>query len=165
MSSEYRMKKPRDERKIEATHILTKYPKRIAIVLERSKTATIEDLHPEKLKWLVPQDMNVSQFIKTVHQKKKFAKVQGEDGVERDIDLYLFINNVIIDTDASIQYLFDKNKHTDGFLYMKYSNKYDFGKKMSSMFNSLNHWGTATIDKKGSDVSTSELEITDLADK
>ena len=56
-SSNYRKIKQHDDRKLESSKMKPRYPNYILVVLEKSKTCTIDQ--ELKVKWLVPGNMLV----------------------------------------------------------------------------------------------------------
>ena len=50
-----------DSRQKESQKILLKYPSRIPIIVEKCKGCTLNDI--DKIKYLVPKDMYISQFV------------------------------------------------------------------------------------------------------
>jgi GABA(A) receptor-associated protein len=106
-----------EQRIKESTRILSKYPDRIPVICEKSKSSgnlpTID-----KTKFLVPWDLTVANFIFIV---RKRLNLRSEDAI------FLFIGNNIMSTSCVIGEIYRYNKEEDGFLYIQYSKENTFG--------------------------------------
>ena len=68
----YKTEKSYEERVNETTEILNKYPNRIPCILERIDNNTTIDLIDKK-KFLVPEDLTMSQFIYVIKKRVEFG--------------------------------------------------------------------------------------------
>ncbi len=101
----------------ESTRILEKFPGRIPIIVEKSKTsqniATIE-----KQKFLVPSDLSVTQFIYIIRKRLE---------LKSETALFLFVNGTLPTTSTFMRELYSIHKDLDGFMYVQYSGENTFG--------------------------------------
>jgi GABA(A) receptor-associated protein len=107
-----------EQRCIESNRVLTKYPDRVPIICERSKTTSSECPLIDKKKYLVPRDLTLGQYLYVVRKKLRLPQEKA---------LFLFINNKIVSSTKMIGEIYEKNKHSDGFLYVSYSYENVFG--------------------------------------
>jgi len=66
----------------------------------------------------VPRDLTLGQYLYVVRKKLRLPQEKA---------LFLFINNKIISSTKMIGEIYEKNKHSDGFLYVSYSYENVFG--------------------------------------
>ncbi len=104
-----------EKRKNEALRIKEKYPNRVPIICERY---TIGDPEIDRKKYLVPDDLSISNFIYVI---RKRIKLKPENS------LYLFVNGKILNGTGLLAQIYEKNKDNDGFLYIKYTLENTFG--------------------------------------
>ena len=114
----YKFKKTFNERKNESERIRGKHPDRIPIICEKSVRAgqTLPDL--DKIKYLVPQDLTIGQFMYVIRKRLKLDASEA---------LYLFANGHIMTCTNTMDVAYDKYRDQDGFLYFKYSKESTFG--------------------------------------
>lgn len=105
------------ERKLEADRIHQKYPNRIPTIVEKSQYCK-DLIDIDKNKYLVPQDITMSQFIFIIRKRLKFPPEKA---------LFLYINNNVITGHRTIGAIYDENHDDDGFLYIEYSSENTFG--------------------------------------
>ena len=106
---------PFDKRLAESTRIISKFPDRIPIIVERGNT-NIQDI--DKNKYLVPKDLTVGQFMYVIRKRIK---------LNPDEAFYLFINNTIPATAQLMNIEYENKKDEDGFLYVTYAGESTFG--------------------------------------
>jgi len=101
----------------ESKRIISKYPDRIPVIAESDAS-----IQPplDKIKYLVPNDLTVGQFIMVL---RKRIKLQSQSA------LFMFINNTIPPTSALMKTVYNDLKSEDNFLYVKISGENCFGKK------------------------------------
>lgn len=99
----------------EVNNILRKYPDRIPVICEKLKKDQ-PDL--DKVKYLVPWDLTLGQFIWVIRQRMKLKSEEA---------LYITINGSIFPTSSVIGYIYNDNKDADGFLYLIYTKENTFG--------------------------------------
>ena len=101
----------------ESKRVMEKYPDRIPVIMERSKTCKyVPDI--DRIKFLVPKDIVVSQFIFII---RKRINITSEKAI------FVFVNNVLPPSSEIMSNLYEEHKNEDGFLYMKYSGENTFG--------------------------------------
>jgi len=109
--------KPLEQRLKESTNILTKYPDRVCIYVEKLKNCEKLPIL-ERSKYLVPKTITAAQFIYVIRTKLQLSK---------DIALFFYIKNSILSGDILIGELYNKHSSDDGFLYIKYTAESCFG--------------------------------------
>ena len=107
-----------EQRLFESTKIREKYPQRICIYIEKSDICNnIQTI--DKNKYLVPNNLSISQFIFVIRNRIKLPK---------EIALFFYTkNNCILSGNTSMIELYDKYKDNDGFFYITYSGENCFG--------------------------------------
>ncbi|XP_061470490.1 microtubule-associated proteins 1A/1B light chain 3C-like [Rhineura floridana] len=102
----------------EAADIRTKYPSKIPVVVERyQKEKALPQL--DRIKFLVSQDISMSQFIFTLRSRLSLTATQA---------FYLLVNNKSLPClSLTISEVYHDNKDEDGFLYMTYASQEMFG--------------------------------------
>ncbi|KAL4309478.1 hypothetical protein GQ457_01G029520 [Hibiscus cannabinus] len=105
-----------EQRQEESKTILTKYPDRIPVIIERYSRTDLPDI--ENNKFLVPRDMSVGQFIHTLSRRLRLSPGKA---------LFVFVNNTLPQTASLMGSVYNSFKDEDGFLYMCYSTEKTFG--------------------------------------
>jgi GABA(A) receptor-associated protein len=105
-----------EQRKAEVQRIKEKYPGRIPIIVNKSKTSDVPEL--DKHKFLAPADLTVGQFIYVVRRRLSLSPEKS---------LFLFVNNTLPTTSTLLSQLYQYHKDEDGFLYMLYAGESTFG--------------------------------------
>ncbi|CAG2105760.1 unnamed protein product [Medioppia subpectinata] len=106
-----------DERKQESLEMLSKYPDRIPVIIERYTNSHITEL--DKDKFLVPYDCTVAQFQWTIRKRCRFSASKA---------IFLFVNRTLPQACALMGEIYQQHRDEDGFLYMAYSGENTFGK-------------------------------------
>ena len=116
---DYQFKKENDleSRMKSSSKMLFKYPDRIPIIIEKHDSCKIIN-QLEFKKYLVPKELTMGQFIGMIRSKVK---------LEPSIGMFVFVNNLLVPNSQCIGSLYNENRDTDGFLYMKYSAENTFG--------------------------------------
>ena len=113
----YKKQKSYEERLKETTEILDKYPNRIPCILEKiDNNSTIGLI--DKKKFLVPDDLTMSQFIYVI---KKRVKLDSSEAI------FIFCNKQILLNQSIIKDIYNKYKDKDNYLYLEYSGESTFG--------------------------------------
>ena len=106
-----------EKRNSECGRILKKHPERIPVVVcKGDKEKTLQDI--DKQKYLVPQDMQLSQFIFVIRNRIKLKPEQA---------LFILIDHNLVPGNKQLQEIYNSYKDIDGFLYMTYSSENTFG--------------------------------------
>lgn len=100
----------------ESNKIITKYPTRIPIIVERSEKCDLIDI--KKKKYLVPKDLTLQQFIFIIRKRIKLESSQA---------LFIMVNNTLSPASLNLGEIYEKQKDKDGFLYITYSSENTFG--------------------------------------
>jgi len=105
--------------KEEAIRVLTKYPDRIPIIVNRCNTAGPDVPHIDKHKFLVPSDLTMGQFQYVI--RKRLA-------VSPEKALFLFVNNAIVPTSSLVSSVYEEYQDEDTLhLYVTYAMENTFG--------------------------------------
>ena len=120
-SSVYKNTFPLEERKQKSFKMTSLYPDRIPVIVEMSQssanyTSYIKASH--KVKYLVPYDITMGQFIKILRDKIK---------LESSTALFFFINNKIFPITSSVGNIYKEHADEDGFLYIEFCEESTFG--------------------------------------
>ena len=107
-----------EDRKKESLRILSKYPERIPIRVERASHCNdINEI--DRQKFLVPADLTMGQFIFVVRKRINLDSSKG---------LYFFVNKKgMIPTSELMSNVYHNYKDEDGFLYIEYAGESTFG--------------------------------------
>lgn len=109
-----------EERKNESARVMAKHPDRIPIICQRMVKSGKSNLpYIDKIKYLVPKDLTLGQFIYVIRKRMKLDSTYA---------LFLFVNGRIPPTSAMVGSIYAENKDEDGFLYVSYSSENTFGK-------------------------------------
>ena len=104
------------ENKKESDRILSKYPDRVPIIVNKEKISLLPDL--KKNKYLVPKDMILSQFIYIIRKNLVISSSEA---------LFITINNKLSQSNKNLIDIYEEEKNEDGFLYITYSSENTFG--------------------------------------
>lgn len=97
--------------------ILEKYPDRVPLIIQPSKTD--RDAYPiDKSKYITPRDLTLLQLQQIIRKRIHFPAEKA---------MFIFINNKIYPITSVIGPVYDTNKDTDGFLYITYCQESTFG--------------------------------------
>jgi len=113
---EFKLNHTFEERCKESTKIITKYPERIPVIVEKQETSDVVDL--DKNKYLVPWDLTVGQFVYVIRKRMKLPPEKA---------IFIFVNNQIPMQSMCMSNVYDEEKDRDGFLYIKYAGENTFG--------------------------------------
>lgn len=108
-----------EKRKAEADRILSKYPDRIPVIVERlekSNTSEIPDL--DKKKYLVPSDLTIGQFVFIIRKRIKLSPDQA---------IFIFVNNTLPPSSTLLSQIYKDNVDEDKFLYLYLSGESTYG--------------------------------------
>ena len=100
----------------EVRRIMNKYPNRIPIIVEKSKTSNAPII--DKRKYLVPCDLTVGQFMFVIRRRLRFSP---------EVGLYFFIDGHIPTTSELLSIVYARFRDIDGFLYINYAIENTFG--------------------------------------
>ena len=107
-------------RKEEASRILSKYPNRIPIIIERSDECSDDIPVVDKKKYLVPNDITTGQFTYIIRKRIELEP-------EKAIFLFAGDDYTIPPSSSLISEIYNNYKDEDGFLYFTYSGENTFG--------------------------------------
>lgn len=107
----------------ESQKIMRDYPDRIPIIVERALSADRSAPQIDRSKFLTPRELTVGQFL---HVVRKRVKLNAEQA------LFIFLDNGLMPpTSALLSAIYQSNRDTDGFLYIKYAGENTFGKGLN----------------------------------
>jgi GABA(A) receptor-associated protein len=108
---------PFEKRFNESKRVLEQYTNKIPIICEKSNSqSNLPEI--DKIKYLVPIDFNVGQFIYIIRNRMKLRSEEA---------LFLIIGNNIFSSSTMLGPLYDCYKDKDGFLYIQYCKENTFG--------------------------------------
>ena len=107
-----------EERKLESARVMSKFSDRMPIICERNPSCT-QTPKIDKVKYLVPKDLTMAQFMYVIRKRIKLAPEQA---------IFLFVaSGTLPPSVATLQAVYDQHRADDGFLYMTYSGENVFG--------------------------------------
>jgi GABA(A) receptor-associated protein len=102
-----------EERKMESSRIIEKYPNRIPCILSSSQ------IQIKKNKFLVPELLTLGQFVYIIRKKIRLSPEKA---------IFIFINGTkLCSGSAVLSDIYKQNKNEDGFLYLVMSEENSFG--------------------------------------
>ncbi|CAH0549556.1 unnamed protein product [Brassicogethes aeneus] len=110
--------KTTEVRKEEVLAIRNRFPTKIPVIVQRFyKETHLPQL--DKSKFLVPQEITMSQFQTIIRNKMRMNQNQS---------LYLLVNNrTMMSLSTSMSEVYSEHAGTDGFLYITYASQEVFG--------------------------------------
>ena len=120
-TSNYKKSTPLEERKKKSFKMISLYPDRIPVIVEMSPSSASYNTYTttsHKIKYLVPYDITMGQFIKILRDKLK---------LESSVALFFFINNKVFPITSLIGNIYKENTDEDGFLYIEFCEESTFG--------------------------------------
>ena len=106
-----------EERRIqESNKIVTKYPTRIPIIVEKSENCDLTDI--SKKKYLVPKELSLQQFMYIIRKRIRLDPSKA---------LFVTINNSLSPASLTLGEIYNDKKDKDGFLYITYTSENTFG--------------------------------------
>jgi GABA(A) receptor-associated protein len=109
-------KHPEEKREKESSRIRLKYPDRIPAIVEKLDNSSLPDI--DRKKFLVPKDLDYSQFIFMIRCRLKLAADQA---------LFIYINEQIPSSTKTMGQIDKEYRNKDGFLYATYGSEAVFG--------------------------------------
>jgi GABA(A) receptor-associated protein len=97
------------------------YPDRVPVIVEMSPSSANYHSYiaaSHKIKYLVPYDLTMGQFIKILRDKIK---------IEPSTALFFFINNKIFPITTPVGNIYKEQVDEDGFLYLEFCEESTFG--------------------------------------
>ena len=95
-------------------NLLDKHPDRVPIIV----ILDIPNQQRNKLKYLVPNEMTVGEFMCLVRRRMKLNSEQG---------VYMFVNNLLPSITSTMEYLYSLYKNDDECLYFTVKMENTFG--------------------------------------
>lgn len=114
MTSLFKSKHTFEKRCAESKRILDKYESRVPIIVESSSPKLVLD----KAKYLVPDDLSVSQFLYVIRKRVKLHEQSA---------MFMFFGGISASGVTSMKEIYEKYKDEDGFLYSTISLENAFG--------------------------------------
>jgi GABA(A) receptor-associated protein len=121
MPSTYKKTTTTEERMLKSYKMKSLYPDRIPVIIEMSpSSASYNDYtrSSPKIKYLVPPDITMGQFIKIFRDKIK---------IDASKALFFFINNKLFPMSSLLGTIYESHKDEDGFLYIEFCEESTFG--------------------------------------
>jgi GABA(A) receptor-associated protein len=120
-NSKYKKNTTFEERLLKSSKMISLYPDRIPVIVEMSPSSFSYNTYMKschKIKYLVPYNITMGQFIQILRDKIK---------IESSIALFFFINNKIFPITSLIGDIYKNNADPDGFLYIEFCEESTFG--------------------------------------
>jgi len=107
---------PREKLAREAKRMRAKYPDRIPVICEKAPYSDLPNI--SRNKFVVPAGMLCGEFKYIVHKQVTQASRRG---VAMDQTIYIFVNDIVPKTGATMAELYEQHKAEDGFLYVRFT--------------------------------------------
>jgi GABA(A) receptor-associated protein len=120
-NSKYKKNTTLEERLIKSSKMIALYPDRIPVIVEMSPSSFSYSIYMKschKIKYLVPYNITMGQFIQILRDKIK---------IDSSIALFFFINNKVFPITSLIGDIYKNNTDEDGFLYIEFCEESTFG--------------------------------------
>ena len=103
----------------ESKRVLAKYPDRIPVIMEKLSNNKKDGVPMlDRVKFLVPKDVSVTQFTFIIRKRIELAPEKA---------IFIFVEDNLPPSSALVSELYETYRDDDGFLYMKYSGENTFG--------------------------------------
>ena len=102
-----------------ATRLITKYPDRIPVIIEKTK-----DIILPNYKYILPKNISMCTFLSTIRTKMNIAEKQA---------IFTFVKNgqgkgyVLVPMNETMGSIYNIHKSKDNFLYIKFGIENTFG--------------------------------------
>ena len=116
MENKFKEKYSFEKRKNESSKVYQKYPDRVPIIVQKHFSSELPEVN--KCKYLVPKDMNKTQFLFVIRKGIQLTPSQS---------IFITINNEMVVGSQLIIDAYEKYKDEDGFLYVVYTDENVFG--------------------------------------
>ena len=113
---EFKKQFPLYQRLQESKKVLNNYPDKVPVICE--KASGLQNCAIKKRKYLVSRDLTIGQFIFIIRNNIQMTK---------DMGMFLFTNGIIPSSSDTMEYIYNKFKENDGFLYINYAFENTFG--------------------------------------
>jgi GABA(A) receptor-associated protein len=107
-----------NNRQMESLKMLNKYPDRIPVICQRHNRANKECPFIDKIKYLIPLDLTVGQFVYVIRKRMHMASEKA---------LFIFIEGTIPPMSSLMSQVYKEYQDEDGFLYISYNTENTFG--------------------------------------
>jgi|LakMenEpi03Aug12_release.lakeMendotaPanAssembly.Ray.scaffolds.fasta_scaffold994559_2 GABA(A) receptor-associated protein len=107
-----------NDRQMESLRMLNKYPDRVPVICQRHSKANPDCPYIDKIKYLIPLDLTLSQFIYVIRKRMTLSSEKA---------LFVFINGTIPAMNALLSQIYREHQDEDGFLYINYNTENTFG--------------------------------------
>lgn len=113
-------KYPFNQRLAEAERVMMKYPNRIPVIVEASNSISCDQrIVMAKKKYLVPNDINVGQFLFIIRKRIKMPPEKA---------LFIFVGDShLVATNCLMERAYQEHGAKDRFLYMTVASENTFG--------------------------------------
>jgi GABA(A) receptor-associated protein len=107
-----------NNRQMESLRMLNKYSDRVPVICQRHPRAGKDCPHIDKIKYLVPIDLTLGQFVYVIRKRMH---------ITADKALFLFVDGNIPSISCLMSQIYREYQDEDGFLYIHYSTENTFG--------------------------------------
>jgi len=102
----------------ESKRVLSKYPDRVPVIMEKANAGKDDIPVLDRVKFLVPLDVSVNQFTYIIRKRIELSSEQA---------LFVMIENSLAPNNKTLSELYDTHKDKDNFLYITYTSENTFG--------------------------------------
>jgi GABA(A) receptor-associated protein len=117
-SSEFKKKYTLEERKAESTKMLSKFPDKVPVIVEKLLNSNLPTM--DRKKFLVPQDIMLAQFLSIIRKRLNITP-------ETAIFVFFGNKNTLAPATALMSNVYTSMKDDDDFLYCYYTSENTFG--------------------------------------
>ena len=103
-------------RTLESRKILSKYPTRVPIIVEKHESCQFKNMN--KKKYLSPKDLTMNSFIYEIRKRVELEPSQS---------LFVTVNNRLVSNTQTLGEIYENEADKDGFLYIIYTSENTFG--------------------------------------
>jgi len=107
-----------EQRREEAYRVINKFPDRVPIICEKSRTASINCPNIDKKKYLVLKNLTMADFQYYIRKRLRLAPEKA---------IFLIVNNSFAPSFSFINEIYSFHRDLDGFLYITYDIENVFG--------------------------------------
>ncbi|XP_075688421.1 microtubule-associated protein 1 light chain 3 gamma isoform X2 [Rhinoderma darwinii] len=117
-SKPFKQRKQLGKKMSEVIGIKAKFPTKIPVIVERYHKEKYLPLL-DKIKFLVPRDLSMSQFVNIIRNRMDLSATQA---------FYILVNEKnLVSMSFTMSELYRDQKDEDGFIYMTYASQEMFG--------------------------------------
>lgn len=117
-NSDFKKKYTLDERKSESGKMISKFPDKVPVIVERLQNSNLPSM--DRKKFLVPQDIMLAQFQSIIRKRINITP-------ETAIFVFFGNKNTLAPATSLMSAVYSSMKDDDNFLYCYYTSENTFG--------------------------------------